>query len=98
MYIHRHTAAQNSSSKSCSPSSTPKPSQPKEGWCTALVHSGNTTVALGGVVFLWGTLADAGVVTAPAGLVSQASGGIGMAVGGIGIGIGDAGIALGVCH
>ena len=75
----------------------PKP-EPKPGWCTALVHAGNTTVGLGGVVFLWGTLADAGVVTAPAGVVSQASGGIGMAVGGIGIWIGDTGQALGICH
>ncbi|MGH9568427.1 MAG: hypothetical protein ACRD4F_02225 [Candidatus Angelobacter sp.] len=75
----------------------PQP-EPKPGWCTALVHAGNTTVALGGVVFLWGTLAAAGEVTAPAGIVSQASGGIGMAVGGIGIGIGDAGQALGICH
>ena len=68
------------------------------GWCTALNHAGNTVVALGGVVFLWGTLADAGVVTAPAGVISQASGGIGMTVGGIAIGIADAGMALGICH
>ena len=75
----------------------PKP-EPKPGWCTALNHAGNTTVALGGATFLWGTLADAGVVTAPAGVALQASGGIGMAVGGIGIGIADAGLALGICH
>ena len=68
----------------------PKP-EPKPGWCTALNHAGNTTVALGGATFLWGILADAGVVTAPAGVALQASGGIGMAVGGIGIGIADAG-------
>jgi hypothetical protein len=75
----------------------PKP-EPKPGWCTALNHAGNTTVALGGATFLWGTLADAGVVTAPAGVALQASGGIGMAVGGIGIGIADTGLALGICH
>ena len=75
----------------------PKP-EPKPGWCTALNHAGNTTVALGGATFLWGILADAGVVTAPAGVALQASGGIGMAVGGIGIGIADAGLALGICH
>ena len=75
----------------------PKP-EPKPGWCTALVHAGNTTVGLGGAAFLWGTLADAGVVTAPAGVSLQVSGGIGMAVGGIGIWIGDTGQALGVCN
>jgi hypothetical protein len=80
------------------PNNPQQPQQPKPGWCTAMIHAGNTVVGLGGAVFLWGNLADAGVVTAPAGFISQASGGVGMAVGGIGIAAGDAGIALGICH
>jgi RHS repeat-associated protein len=72
--------------------------QQAPGLCTAIVHAGNTTVGLAGVVVLWGTLADAGVVTAPAGVALQTSGAIGAFVGGIGIAIGDAGLGLGICH
>jgi hypothetical protein len=62
-----------------------------------MIHASMSVGALAAGTFLWGTLADAGVVSAPAGAALQASGTIGMAVSAVTAGIADAGIGLRVC-
>jgi hypothetical protein len=75
-----------------------KPGEPKPGWCTAAIHSGNSTMGVAAAIGLWGVLADAGVVTAPAGVALGTVALIGGFVGALGVAVGDAGIGLGICQ